>query len=370
LLPVYPYAIFVGGILLAWRFDRSRLVLALLVLGLADRALLHFAAGEARAAGIGRIVFNAVALLLPLNLGALSWMPERGLLTARGRLKLSFLGVQLVAVAVLCRPELASVARTLEHAFVEATFLRAMAFPPPALLAFGLARVLATLRFIRDPTPIESGSVWALVAAFLALITGSVGLLSTIYLTTAGLILVVSLVETSHGMAYDDELTGLPGRRALDEALLKLGDQYTIAMVDVDHFKRFNDAQGHEVGDQLLRLVGSRLAGVAGGGKSFRYGGEEFAVLFPGKSAEEALPHLEALRKTIEASAFIVRGRRRPRDKPQKPRPTAGRRQAFVTISIGVAEVDRRNATPHRVIEAADAALYRAKRAGRNRVCT
>ncbi|MBI3031054.1 MAG: GGDEF domain-containing protein, partial [Candidatus Rokubacteria bacterium] len=225
-------------------------------------------------------------------------------------------------------------------------------------------------RFIRHPTVLESGSVWALVAALLALLAGEAGPAPTIYFATAALILVVSLVETSHGMAYGDELTGLPGRRALNEALLKLGDRYAIAMVDIDHFKRFNDEHGHEVGDELLRMVGARLGDVGGGGRAYRYGGEEFAVLFPGKSVEEIIPYLEALRVGIAVSAFTVRGRRRPRQKPDRPRAGGGRKRVSVTVSIGVAEAGRQHATPERVIEAADAALYRAKKAGRNRLAT
>ena len=64
---------------------------------------------------------------------------------------------------------------------------------------------------------------------------------ASVYLATGGLVLVVALVETSHRMVYVDELTGLPGRRALNDALLSLGERYAIAMVDIDHFKRFND---------------------------------------------------------------------------------------------------------------------------------
>ena len=368
LLPAYFYVVFGGGILLAWRFDRSRLVLSLLVLMIADRALLHFAAGDARTMGMGQTVFNAVALLLPVDLAALSWVSERGLLTARGRAKLMVLVLQVLLVTLISHPEFASVAAWLDHTFLETALLPDIAIPQPALLAFGLAFVLVTARFVYHPTVLESGSVWALVAAFLALSAGPVGLASTLYLTTAGLILVVSLVETSHRMAYSDELTGLPGRRALNEALLKLDDRYTIAMVDIDHFKRFNDEHGHDVGDHLLRLMGAQLANVEGGGKPFRYGGEEFALIFPGKSATEAMPYLEALRESIYAAAFTVRGRRRPREKPQRPRTSGGQKKVVVTVSIGIADSDRQDATPEKVIEAADAALYRAKRAGRNRV--
>lgn len=367
LLPIYFFVVFGGGTLLAWRFDRSRLVLALLVLVLADQAL-HLAGPLPT--GPGRTVFNAVALLVPLNLTALSWLAERGLLTSRGRWKLGFLLGQVIAVALFPRPELAPLAAWLDFAFWQVPALRVIRLPQPALVAFGLAFALVSLRVLRQPTAIESGSVWALIAAFLALTSGPVGVASTLYLTTAGLILLVSLVETSYGMAYGDELTGVPGRRALNEALRKLGDRYAIAIADIDRFKRFNDEHGHDVGDQLLRMVGWRLARIGGGGKPFRYGGEEFAVIFPGKSVADALPHLEVLREAIATSPFTVRGRLRPRMKPPKPRPSAGRKKVTVTVSIGVAEPDRHHSTPDQVVQAADAALYRAKREGRNRTCT
>jgi len=79
----------------------------------------------------------------------------------------------------------------------------------------------------------------------------------------------------------------LPSRRALIERLPSLGRRYTVAMVDVDHFKNFNDTYGHDAGDQVLRMVASRLGEVSGGGTAFRYGGEEFTILFPGKGGKE-----------------------------------------------------------------------------------
>jgi PleD family two-component response regulator len=162
-----------------------------------------------------------------------------------------------------------------------------------------------------------------------------------------------------------------------------LADPYAIAIVDIDHFKKFNDTYGHETGDQVLRMVASRLAAVSGGGKAFRCGGEEFSIVFPGKSMSDAVPHLELLRKDIEASSFRVRApldrRRTPRgsDRRQSPEQRArrarrpapsGGEEAFVTVSMGVAEPGTRNRDIDQVIQAADRALYRAKRAGRNRV--
>src|SRR2546428_1163938 len=194
-----------------------------------------------------------------------------------------------------------------------------MKMPQPALVAFLAAIVLATMRFVLRPTVIQSSFAWTLIAVFLALNGGNPA--STVYLATGGLVLVVSLIETSHRMAFSDELTGLPSRRALTDALLRLPDVYAIAMVDIDHFKRLNDDYGHAVGDQVLRLIGTTLTRTEGGGRPFRYGGEEVAVLFPGKSAGEALPYLENLREAIEAPGFVVRGRAPPPPRPHTPIP-------------------------------------------------
>ncbi len=193
---------------------------------------------------------------------------------------------------------------------------------------------------------------------------------TTLYLASAGFILVIGVIETSHFMAYRDELTGLPGRRALNESLAKLGSRYAVAMLDIDHFKKFNDAHGHDVGDQVLRMVASKLAAVSGGGKVFRYGGEEFSVIFARKSLDDALPHLEKLRETVASARFIPRGKNRPKRKPKKPVAQKTKARALsVTISIGVAEKAGGKTAAAEVIKAADQALYRAKKAGRNRVC-
>jgi diguanylate cyclase (GGDEF)-like protein len=170
-------------------------------------------------------------------------------------------------------------------------------------------------------------------------------------------------------MAFRDELTGLKGRRALNQALPKLGSRYTIAMLDVDHFKKFNDRYGHDVGDEVLKMVAAQMGRVTGGGKAYRYGGEEFTVLFPRKSVESALPHLEQLREAIANAGFTVREKQRPAEKPQKQRKGSGK-TVQITISIGVAQRDDESRDPEAVIKAADKALYRAKKGGRNRVAT
>ena len=170
-------------------------------------------------------------------------------------------------------------------------------------------------------------------------------------------------------MAFRDELTGLPGRRALNERLQRLGRQYVIAMADVDRFKAFNDTHGHDVGDEVLRLVASRLRKVGGGGRAYRYGGEEFALVFPGSDLEHCLPHLEAVRQAVETYPLQLRDKtNRPRDAAQgrQRRGASATAAVSVTISIGVAERTLSQRSPEEVIKQADQALYSAKSAGRN----
>jgi diguanylate cyclase (GGDEF)-like protein len=94
-------------------------------------------------------------------------------------------------------------------------------------------------------------------------------------------------------------------------------------------------------------------------------------VIFAGQSTADALPHLESLRKEVQATCFVLRGADRPRKKPKTPKPPSGpRRAVLVTVSIGVAEADDQKKQPKQVIQAADMALYSAKQAGRNRVKT
>ena len=145
-------------------------------------------------------------------------------------------------------------------------------------------------------------------------------------------------------------------------------------MCDVDRFKNFNDTHGHDAGDQLLRMVSAKLSQVGGGGRVFRYGGEEFLVVFRGRSAEEALPFVEAVRKAVADARFVLRGPDRPATRPYRIRaphqPAESRQGVGITISIGLAERSHRHSTPELVLDAADAALYRAKEAGRNCVRT
>jgi diguanylate cyclase (GGDEF)-like protein len=358
LLPAYPLIAFFAGALLAWRFRRWRVLVAMLLLAAAERTLAITLVSPTRAASV---VTAVAAAALPLNLTALAWLPERGRQVFGWSLGL--VAAEALAAALLTQPEVAPLANVLARPLGEGRL------PVIGMLAFSGALALAAVRLLMRPQALECGMFWALIAALIAF-GAAVPVSASIALAGAGLVLLVSLVETSHDIAYGDELTGLPSRRALTETLAGLDGVYTIAMVDIDHFKVFNDTYGHDAGDQLLRMIGARLAQVGGGGRPFRYGGEEFAVIFTDTPLDDALPHLEALRHSIESTGFGLRGSDRARRGDGASRVARPSRRVSVSVSIGAAEAGRRTAPAHEVVNAADAALYRAKRAGRNRVCT
>lgn len=187
-----------------------------------------------------------------------------------------------------------------------------------------------------------------------------------------------AVIHDSWRMAYLDELTELPSRRALKEKFEKVGGTYTVAMLDVDHFKKFNDTYGHDTGDAVLRMIATKMRKVTGGGSVYRYGGEEFTLVFRGKNASEAKPHLDALREDIAANPFLInRESRRKSDRTAKP---SKMKSATVTVSIGVADSKGKTNTsstwssnkisPWDVLKKSDKALYRAKKKGRNCVCS
>lgn len=357
-----PLMIYAAGLGLSAYFRRSRLFFATLLLALSGVMLVWVAPFIPDKAG--QVMANAVALLLPLNLLILAFLKERGIVSRTGRKRLAIGAVQVIAIAALCLPFMAKPAAYLQSAFLPQELTHWSHLSQLALLGFIFCTGIIMVPLIRRYRAVESSLLWAMISSFVALRFGVSNHLSGIFFATGELAILVALIETSYSMAYLDELTQLPSRRALNEALMKLPETYTIAMLDVDHFKKFNDSYGHESGDQALRLVASRLARIAGGGKAYRYGGEEFSVVFPGQASDEVFVYLERMRKIIEQSTFTVRSSERR----GKRRVRRGKKQTHVTVSIGVASTSADQFTASEVLRIADQALYKAKAKGRN--CT
>jgi diguanylate cyclase (GGDEF)-like protein len=371
IVAVYPLAVYVIASLFGWRFNRSVLVFGTAAIALSHWCLVHFGVPRPEGELAWHIAFGSAALLLPLNLLALSLFKERGIFTARGVLRLGMIVVQPLLVGMLAGRDPGRYVDLMEKDLLPFLFLKALEVPQIPAAAILVSLVVAGCLFLHGRGARESGLFWALCAVFAGFFTASRQDVMAYFLATACLILLVSIIEVSHAMAFRDELTGLPARRALREDLLKLGSDYCLAMLDIDHFKKFNDRHGHDVGDQVLRMVAFRLAQVEGGGKAFRYGGEEFTVIFPGRCADDALDHLEDLRRKVAASSFAIRSPLRPRKRPANPsRRKAAPKKVSVTISIGAAWPKAGTASPDEVLKAADKALYRAKKKGRNQVST
>ena len=367
-----------GGMLLAWRFHSSRIFFALSVLFLAEGAIGLWGAGPMP---VTETVVRFVAVLVPLDFLLIAMMHERGFTGESLTPVALLLFVEVVVTAVLCR-----IAEGKLPSPAHPRHSSAVVLPNYTLLIFAATVAVLLIRFLVLRKPVESALLWTLSAFFLSLHYTADARFATLYSATSACILSTSIIESSYLLAYHDELTSLPSRRAFNDALLRLQDPYSIAVVDIDHFKKFNDTYGHDTGDQVLRLVASNLARVTGGGRAYRCGGEEFNILFPGKNTAEVLIHLEQLRESIQASEFRMRGddrRQTPRG-PDRRNQRASRRAGkgkvirqlaldfppslSVTVSIGVASSAKKNADPHIVLEAADKALYRAKGNGRNRV--
>ncbi|WP_425404287.1 diguanylate cyclase [Hwanghaeella sp.] len=243
------------------------------------------------------------------------------------------------SVTLLAGATLATRMRDL-HIFFAATFL---AFLPTALFRF-------------EP-------VIFIGLAILFAFAGFFGLIFFRYRTS--LAVALSVLGKS---VLQDRLTGVGNRRAYDEAVAALMENYrrnqmrfALLLIDIDHFKRVNDRFGHDVGDvvltrvadcirQCIRVSDLSFAHIEG---LYRFGGEEFVVLLPGAGRSNACRAAERIRKQVETAAFFA-------DEEQEQR-------IDVTISIGVA-TSRDGADVHNLFKDADQALYAAKNAGRNRV--
>lgn len=210
----------------------------------------------------------------------------------------------------------------------------------------------------------------AMVLASATFIFFDVQYISSTMFTLTGLLIIVYSTSASHQLAFTDSLTLIPSRRALDLDLKHMGRKFTIAMLDVDHFKKFNDTYGHDTGDDVLRMVAARIMKTQGGAKVYRFGGEEFTIVFKGKHCEECEEYLEATREAIAQYKMTLRDQdSRPDDNKQgkKQRGTASSKNKTVSVTASFGVADSRSArNPLETIKLADDALYKAKKAGRN----
>ena len=353
-----PLVVFGGGALLGFLTRRGRLVLGIVVLALADCALVNFG---------GRAILAAVALLLPLNLAILAWLGEETPLAGRGATLFGAALLQAGIVAVLQRPELASLAASLEQPLVVRGLGIWTALPQLAVFAFAAALSLVLARVFLDRRPLAAGAAWALVASFLALDGASSGGPASVHLAAAGLLLLVGATREPPRGVHIDDVTGLPASPELKKALRRLRRRYALAQVEIDDFMSFRELHGSDAARRMLRLVAKALAKVGGRGRAFYCGQHRFAVVFRRTSRKVAGRRLDVVRRAVEAATLDV-AVPQPLHPGRPARAGAIMRTVSVSVSAGVAQPEGPGVDPYDVLQAAERALDRAKQGGLNRV--
>lgn len=211
----------------------------------------------------------------------------------------------------------------------------------------------------------------------------SLATLALVYMSSLSIILFASLgsflclfsaIITSRNMAFNDELTGIPGRRSLTQYAQEISGQFAVVMIDIDFFKNFNDKYGHDAGDNVIKLVASKIAKTGNRGRAFRYGGEEFTLVFDGKYIDDIRETIEGLRVQLESYPMAIRVQNRPKKSASesKNRRYSSVKQEIVrvTCSFGIAQSALGSNDFKAAIKRADSALYKAKKGGRNCVRT
>lgn len=321
-------------------------------------------------------IYTSISILIPLLLFLFLFLPERGLKNRYGlfTLLIAPLFFLFAYSAYELIPE-SNLIRILIHHFQIRTIENTL-LPLNTSIFYLLVFIIGFYQLVKTHDEYFVAILSVLSFSFITLNYFDHESISVVMLSMLGISLIVSLMRGAHDMAYRDDLTGLLGRRALNERLKGLGKRYTIAMADVDHFKNFNDTHGHDIGDEVLKMVAKHIDKVKGGGTAYRYGGEEFCVVFSGKDIEYSKPYLENVRADIESYKMQIRDKEH-REKTKQKAKQRGRRKkeradktVSVTISIGVAEPSRKHVKVDEVLKAADTALYKAKQNGRNCLAT
>jgi len=351
----YMLAIIVAG--LSIRFSRSSVFFYVLLAIITNLILrLGWASNE--------LSYGLLSAFLPLLLLLLTVLPDRGIFSAKAFPSYAVLLLVSVfsIIVVMTSPAWAT------H-IVLTDWLPAKYFDwtqqsqTVLLVSFATLYILLTL-CVLNPSLHMCAGFGVLFVLIAQLHFGDNNRSLNVFSGAAFLMCLYAIMQETWRMAYLDELTGLPGRRALREKFQKIGGNYTVAMLDVDHFKKFNDTFGHDAGDAVLRMIAAKMSKVSGGGRSYRYGGEEFTIVFTGKNSQDSVRHIEALRQEIANKPFIIRREgRRDNDGPAKP---STNNTVTITVSIGFADSSGNESSPWEVLKLSDKALYRAKGKGRN----
>jgi diguanylate cyclase (GGDEF)-like protein len=319
-------------------------------------------------------IYNILSILLPLNILFFTFFKERGIISIWGTLRFGFILLQVGCSYWLVTTNQQELLHQINRSLLPIWFNFGISIAHIAILAFIISFTVLLIRVLLYHASQDIIYLIILITLFFMLNKNKM-IVYSIFITAIGIILIISILKDSFVMAFFDDLTGLPSRRALNQDLMKLGMKYSIAMLDIDFFKKFNDTYGHDTGDEVLKFIAAIIKDVKGGGKAYRYGGEEFTILFPGRNSNEVISTLEDLRETIANRGFVIRRKRRAKSSSRSKSNSKAKRgsansntykKIHIHVSIGVANKNDTHRTSVMVLHAADSALYRAKKKGRN----
>jgi len=367
LLQALPYGLGVLLLLLAQLFNQGRIA-QMAILTLATYALVQQRLQVQLSDPDTYWLFFWLCLLWPLNAALIRYLPDRRPLSLGGLLFPAILALQLLLLGSLSISSWYAASLDWVEGFRQQA--SAGLLPLPAWISFTLGTALMVNRLPRQSdTPLAMLALLLLHGWLFYRLDASQ--ISVLVSSLSLLLLFATLLINNHHLAFIDELTSLPGRRALMNDLKHRHGRYLLVMADIDHFKQFNDTHGHDVGDDVLRLVAALLNKTSGGGRAYRYGGEEFTLIFPATELNECLPFIEATRERIAAYPLMVRNRQQRPETQRQGKKQRGQnndsKTLSVTMSFGAA---RRNSgeSIEDLMKRADKALYKAKENGRNRV--
>lgn len=367
ILEILPFVLVGLSLILGYRFNRSLVIFSALLF-IIIYSYFFFAPPLNQQQQF--LSLNSLGIFVSFNIALICFYSERGILTPIGISRFILIFIQIGLFFWLIYYQHGEWQKVLKMTLYPPLEIKLAFFGQVSLLAILCCIIIISSSYLTQANPFRSAIFASMLLVLYAITLPTNAITSISVLISFALLLpLFSLISESYRMAFMDELTNLPGRRALNETMNKLGNQYVIAMLDVDHFKKFNDTYGHDAGDDVLQLLGAKLKGVTGGGKPFRYGGEEFAIVFFGADLDDVEEHLEDLRESVAGKKFALRKQER-RKKGKKSAKGGKQRYVSVTISIGYAERTSQQSNPNAVLKAADKALYRAKKKGRNCICT
>ena len=310
---------------------------------------------------------NGVSLVMPIAFILLAIVEERGITTKHGLIK----GLVLISMVLIVLVDAGSknpfLAKLKSAPFIFGSTDNIQRIPSLSVFLFVLCLCIMLISFLIKSTIMDMAFTGVAMGCFVILHFTDYPDILSIFYSAVFLIFIIALFEASYSFAYRDTLTGLLSRRAMEQEILRLGSKYTVAILDIDHFKKVNDTYGHSVGDDVLKMIAATIDSKVQGGKAFRYGGEEFVIIYPKKSARDVSKQLDDLRISIEKRPLVLRSSNRPKEKPKvKPYRKRNAGMVRVTVSVGIADKKKEMTSAVEVIEAADKALYQAKRNGRN----